>query len=199
MSKSDAEAGRRAAFLDLAAQAAACRLCPRMEGRRRVLSLANGSLDADFLFVAEAPGRFGGDRTGTPLRDDQSGRNFSALLIGAGICRERIFVTNAVLCNPRDERGRNARPSAAELARCRPFLRRTLDVVRAPVVVALGRVALESLRAVEPHDVELRRDVGHAVPWAGRLLVPLYHPGPRAQIHRSFALQQGDFIALARL
>lgn len=193
------EPGRLAAFLDLTRRAAACRRCSRMEGRRRVLGPENGPLTALVLFVAEAPGRFGGDRTGTPLTSDQSGRNFAALLAHAGIARERVFVTNAVLCNPRDARGCNAPPSAQEREHCMPFLRETLQVVHAPVVAALGRVALDALRGIEPHTLELRRDVGRAVPWGGRLLVPLYHPGPRARLHRGLADQQVDFRGLSML
>ena len=170
-----------------------------MEGRRRLLSGANGSLDARVLFVAEAPGRFGGERTGVPLQSDQTGRNFIHLLATAGIARESVFVTNAVLCNPRDAQGRNAPPSATEIARCQPFLQRTIDIVAAPLVVALGRVALVALARLEAHDLELRRDVGRAIAWRGRILLPLYHPGPRAQIHRPLAKQEGDFAALATL
>jgi uracil-DNA glycosylase len=190
---------RQLAYADLAQRAAACRLCPRMEGRRRVLGPANGPLDALVLFVAEAPGRFGGDRTGAPLVDDQSGRNFTALLAGADIPRSRIFVTNAALCNPRDAHGRNATPTAREVANCRPFLRETLALIAAPVVVALGRVALDALHKLVPHDLVLRRDVGRPVGWNGRLLVAMYHPGPRAQVHRGFAEQQKDFVLLRQL
>ena len=38
---------------------------------------ANGRPDARVLFLAEAPGRLGGDRTGVPLTSDQTGRNFA--------------------------------------------------------------------------------------------------------------------------
>jgi DNA polymerase len=72
-----------------------CRRCPTMEGRRRVLGPANGRLDARVLFVAEAPGRLGGDRTGVPLSSDQTGRNFARLLGAAGLRRDEVFVTNA--------------------------------------------------------------------------------------------------------
>ena len=164
-----------------------------------MLGPANGRLDARVIFVAEAPGRFGGDRTGVPLTSDQSGRNFDRLLEAAGLRRDQIFVTNAVLCNPRNDRGRNATPSAREVAACRSFLRETLCLVRAPLVVTLGRVALEALGAIEPHRLRLRRDVGQATPWTDRTLVALYHPGPRAQLHRGFAQQQQDFAHLARL
>src|SRR5687768_10139901 len=77
--RSDAD-GVSAAFLRLVERVSRCRACPRMEGRTRVLSAANGNLHAQILFVAEAPGRFGGDRTGIPLFADQTGRNFRLLL-----------------------------------------------------------------------------------------------------------------------
>jgi uracil-DNA glycosylase family 4 len=168
-----------------------------MEGRRRVFGEANGTSDARILVVAEAPGRLGGDRTGVPLTSDQTGRNFGRLLDEAGVDRADLFITNAVLCNPRNGRGLNRPPTRAEVAHCRDHLERTLAAVPAPLVVALGAVALAALNAVAPHGLTLRVDVGRAVPWYGRTLVPLYHPGPRAQIHRPFAQQRADFRALA--
>lgn len=180
----------------LVADVQACRRCPAMEGRRRVLGPGNGRLEARVLFVAEAPGRLGGDRTGLPLTSDQTGRNFARLLERAGLRRDEVFVTNAALCNPRTAAGLNRPPSSLELARCREHLRRTLDLVAAPMVVALGSVALRQLGAVEPHGLTLREDVGRVVAWRGRRLVSLYHPGPRAQIHRPFGRQMDDFTIL---
>ena len=169
-----------------------------MEGRRRVLGPGNGSLDAKVLFVAEAPGRLGADRTGVPLSGDQSGRNFDALLAVAGLDRAEIFVTNAVLCNPRDARGRNAPPQRAELAHCSGFLRSTIELVDPCLVVALGASALRPLALVTPHELVLARDVGRPVRWGERWLVALYHPSPRAQLHRPIARQRDDFRALGR-
>jgi hypothetical protein len=37
------------------------------------------------------------------------------------------------------------------------------------------------------------------VPWRGRLLFPLYHPGPQAMLHRGFAKQSGDYRVLGQL
>jgi uracil-DNA glycosylase family 4 len=170
-----------------------------MEGRRRVLGPANGPLGAHVLFVAEAPGRLGGDRTGVPLSSDQSGRNFTRLLESIGWRRDDVFVTNAVLCNPRDPAGRNATPTTMEVRTCARHLRALLEIVQPPFVAALGRSALAALALIAPHQVELRRDVGRPIPWAGRTLMPLYHPGPRAQLHRTFAQQCEDFERLRAL
>ena len=170
-----------------------------MEGRRRVLGHANGPLEARVLFVAEAPGRLGGDKTGVPLVSDQSGRNFTRLLDGIGWSRDDVFVSNAVLCNPRDERGRNDTPSMAEIRACAGHLRDLLAILDPPYVVTLGRAALAALALIAPHEAELRRDVGQSLPWHGRTLRPLYHPGPRAQLHRTFTQQQADFARLRAL
>ena len=170
-----------------------------MAGRRRVLGLANGRPDARVIFIGEAPGRHGGEQTGVPFSGDQSGRNFEALLAVAGLTRAEVFVTNAILCNPRDEAGRNRSPLRQELANCRPLLERQLALVAAPIVVTLGAVALQAVGGLTAHGLQLREAVGHATPWQGRLLLPLYHPGPRARLHRNLAQQCADFAALGAL
>jgi uracil-DNA glycosylase family 4 len=187
------------AFAHLVSRAGACRLCPRMEGRTRVLSEANGSIGAEVLFVAEAPGRLGGERSGVPLSGDQAGRNFEDLLRVAGLDRALVFVTNAVLCNPQDERGRNASPAPGEMRNCSPHLRDTIDIVDPRIVVALGQTALRALALIEAHDAVLARGVRYLFPWYGRLLMPLYHPGSRARVHRSLDLQREDFLHLRDL
>lgn len=110
-----------------------------------------------------------------------------------------MFVTNAVLCNPRKPDGRNDRPRAAELATCSEHLRATIDLLDPPWVVSLGRAALDALGLIERHDRVLARDVGTPSDWYGRRLMPLYHPGPRALIRRPLAVQAVDYAALAGL
>ncbi|MCZ7542221.1 MAG: uracil-DNA glycosylase [Anaerolineae bacterium] len=185
-------------FGRLAAAAQACTLCAGADGRRRVLSEANGPLDSPLLFVAEAPGRDGADRTGVPLYGDRTGDNYARLLAVLGWRREQVFITNAVLCNPRGPDGRNRPPKVGEQRNCAPFLRATIDVVNPRYVVSLGRVALEALGGIEAHGLELRRDVGRRAAWYGRALVPLYHPSPRVLAsHRDMAAQEGDYRRLA--
>jgi uracil-DNA glycosylase family 4 len=169
-----------------------------MAGRAAVLGQRNGPVPANVLFVAEAPGRFGADRTRQPLLGDQSGRNFEALLRIAGLRRQDVFVTNAVLCNPRDAAGRNAPPNTDEIRSCGSFLERTISIVDPLVVVTLGAVALRALDLIAPHGAVLSRDVATPVRWNGRWLIPLYHPGARALIHRSFADQCSDYTCVAR-
>jgi uracil-DNA glycosylase family 4 len=164
-----------------------------------VLGHANGRLDARVLFIAEAVGRRGGAVTGVPLTRDETGRRFARFLEVAGIDRSDAFITNAVLCNPLDAAGRNRTPTTSEISRCRPFLARTLEVVSAPIVVTLGRVALESLREVSPHEADLRRNVATPQAWRDRTLVPMYHPGRQSTLHRGDALQREDWRRLGQV
>lgn len=186
-------------FDALVARVQACRRCPTMEGRRRVLSRLNGDPAAPCLVIAEAPGRFGAERTGVPLTSDQSGRTFRRLCAEAGVAAEALFITNAVLCNPRAADDRNRGPRAAELANCREHLAATIEVTAPTLVVTLGRVALAALAALQPHGLQLRAAVGRPTLWDGRLLLPLYHPGPQALLHRPYAVQLDDYRVWARL
>ena len=189
-------------FAALVRDAQDCRACPRMEGRRRVLSPANGPLTARVLFIAEAPGRLGGDKGGIPLTGDASGRNFTRYLAAAGWDRSEVFVTNAALCNPRTPRGTNAPPSPQELRNCSCHLRRTLEIVRPRVIATLGAKALAALALIAPHTLSLREHAALPQTWNGFTLLPLYHPSPQVVIspnERGHEAQEADYLALRRL
>ncbi|MEW6049155.1 MAG: uracil-DNA glycosylase family protein [Bacillota bacterium] len=185
-------------FDDLCQAAVACNLCERLWQRTKVLSKNNGNLWSKVLFVAEAPGRLGADRTGVPLYGDQAGRNFEMLLGNIGWDRSDVFITNALLCNPRDDAGRNDTPTLAELKNCSYFLAMTIELVAPEVVVPMGTTALRAIALIKPHPYRLPDHVAQPLPWAGRILVPMYHPGPRALVHRSLVKQRSDFMALAK-
>ena len=185
-------------FQLVCSEVAACARCDQMS-HSRVLTTANGPLDAQVLFVAEAPGRRGAARTGIPLQGDESGDRFEVFLDLAGLRREHVFVTNAVLCNPTTAAAHNRTPRASEIAHCRRFLETTLEIVGAPLVVALGRVALTALARIDRHEMELRWNVGEPRPWHGRTLVALYHPSRQSTLHRGDEAQRDDWRTLRRL
>jgi uracil-DNA glycosylase len=170
---------KRSEFLKLAAAARACRLCPAMCDKTAVLSELNGRLDPKVLFIAEAPGRQGADRTRRPFDGDKSGVNFSLFLASIGLGRDEIFITNTVLCSPRSETGANRRPAKKEIKNCAEFLAETIKVIDPRVVATLGSVALEALKTIEYHQITLKSDAARIFRWNERLLVPLYHPSPQ--------------------
>lgn len=180
-------------FHDLVERVKACRQCPRMQTSARVLGPGCGPITASIMFVGEAPGRLGADGSELPFHGDKAGHNFERLIEQVGLSRYEMFVTNAVLCNPKDERGNNATPTTTEVENCAHFLRETIELVQPSVVVTLGAVALKSCSLVEGHKLTLREAVRTATPWLDRTLVPAYHPGQRAMLHRSFANQLSDY------
>jgi len=146
------------------------------------------------MFIGEAPGRKGADRTRVPFSGDQSGKNFDRFLASIGLSRADIFITSAALCNPRSESGANRKPGKTELANCSDFLRRTMEIVNPAVVVTLGSVALEALKSISPHDLSLKESVRQVHSWDGRVLVPVYHPSPQVLAsHRREAEQLRDY------
>lgn len=149
------------------------------------------------MFVAEAPGRNGADRTGVPLHGDPSGANFEGFLKAVGWERGDVFVTNAVLCNPRDEKDNNAPPSDEELQNCSFHLESTILAIDPRVIVTLGAKPLAAMGLIERHNLSLSSSVGRAHSWYGRVLFPLYHPSPRALMARSLSTQREDFVRLA--
>jgi uracil-DNA glycosylase family 4 len=159
----------------------------------RVLNYSAGNLNSEIFFIGETPGRLGADETEVPFHGDTAGKNFEDLLSFAGLSRNDLFVTNAVLCNPKDEKGNNSTPSPIEVANCQHFLRRQIEIVNPKIVVTLGATALRAIAGIELHGFTLSQHVRTIHAWFGRSLIPLYHPGQRAMIHRSFANQRSDY------
>ncbi len=188
---------KEAKFLDLVDRVRACQKCPRMNGSARVLGPGCGPLDAPLMFVGEAPGRLGADGSHLPFHGDKSGHNFEKLIEQVGISRYEAFVTNSVLCNPKDANGNNSTPTPVEISNCAPFLRETIGLLDPPIVVTLGAVALKACNAIEAHTLSLREHVRTNHTWMRRTLIPVYHPGQRAMIHRSFANQLSDYQFVA--
>ena len=169
-------------FSKLAAEAAACRLCPAMCDRAAVLSKLNGPVNAGVMFIGEAPGRKGADNTRIPFSGDQSGRNFERFLASIGLQRSEIFITSAALCNPRSASGANRRPAMSEIRNCSDYLRRAIELVDPRVIVTLGTVALDALKLIHYHEFNLKEHAGKIHSWDGRRLVPIYHPSPQVLI-----------------
>jgi len=189
----------RAAFEKLMTEAANCTICPRMCERKAVLSDLNGPIDARVLFIAEAPGRNGADRTRIPFHGDASGVNFEKLLASIKLTRGEIFITNTVLCSPRSATGANDKPSRSEIANCSPYLERQIELINPAVIATLGAVALDALKTIQRHEITLKANSGKIVEWNGRILIPLYHPSPKTiAAFRSLDEQIRDFASVRR-
>jgi uracil-DNA glycosylase family 4 len=188
---------REVEFETLISEVLRCRKCERMDESQRVIGRASGNLNVPMMFIGEAPGRLGADASAIPFHGDRAGENFESLIEQVGIGRQHFFITNAVLCNPKDERGNNATPGKMEVQNCSGFLKRQIDLVDPAIVITLGAQALAALSLIDKHDINLAAGVRKKWDWYGRLLLPLYHPGQRAMLHRSFLNQLADYRFVA--
>ncbi len=177
----------------LAAAASGCTACPELAAARQHVVVGDVPLTGRprFVLVGEAPGATE-DETGRPFVG-RSGALLDQLLAEAGLDRAQAGVLNVVKCRPPG----NRTPKTPEVQRCSGWLHRQLDLLGAPVVVALGlssakwflgpRTVLGQVRG-RPHDVD-----GRAV-WA------TYHPsaairfGPRGAPRAALA---EDLVAVA--
>lgn len=153
----------------LAGAARGCLACPELAATRQhvVVGDVPASGRPRLVLVGEAPGATE-DETGRPFVG-KSGQLLDQLLAEAGLDRAQAAVLNIVKCRP----PANRTPKAPEVARCSGWLHRQLELLDAPVVVALGlssakwflgpRTVLAAVRG-RPHDID-----GRAV-WA------TYHP-----------------------
>lgn len=116
-----------------------CTRCADLVGSRSQIVNGDGPEDADVLFVGEAPGE-SEDEEGVPFVG-RSGDVLDDELRDAGLPRADVRITNCVRCRPPENRD----PSQEELANCRPYLEREIELVDPEVVVTLGKVPGEHL------------------------------------------------------
>jgi uracil-DNA glycosylase family 4 len=192
----DEVAGVAAAAPDwdsLAAVARSCVACPELAASRQHVVVGDLPITGRprFALVGEAPGATE-DETGRPFVG-RSGALLDQLLTEAGLDRAQAAVLNVVKCRPPG----NRTPKAPEVARCSGWLRRQLELLDPPVVVALGlsaakwflgpRTVLAQVRA-RPHEID-----GRAV-WA------TYHPSAAIRFGPNGAPRAGllaDLTAVA--
>jgi uracil-DNA glycosylase len=101
---------------------------------------------ADVMMVGEQPGD-AEDIAGHPFVGP-AGRLLDRALEEAGIDRSRVYVTNVVKhfkWEPRGKRRIHAKPNAAEIGACRPWLETEVALVKPRILVCLGATAAQAL------------------------------------------------------
>lgn len=139
--------------------------------------IGEGSHYAHIMFVGEAPGR-NEAATGKPFAG-AAGRVLDEMLLGVGIDRKDVYITNVVKDRPTNNRD----PLSEEIAIYSPFLDRQIDIIQPRVVVMLGRYAMKYLMEKFGFAAELTTitkmhgKLFEAKAAYGPLtLMPIYHP-----------------------
>jgi uracil-DNA glycosylase len=169
-----------------------CVACPELAATRQHVVVGDVPVGRPrFALVGEAPGAQE-DETGRPFVG-RSGALLDLLLAEAGLDRGQAAVLNVVKCRPPG----NRTPKAPEVARCSGWLRRQLELLDPPVVVALGlsaakwflgpRTVLAQVRG-RPHEI------------GGRSVWATYHPSAAIRFGPNGAPRAGllaDLTAVA--
>jgi len=164
---------KAAAFVELREKVLACVKCPHLASSRKSVVFGVGSIDAELMFVGEAPGA-DEDAQGEPFVG-KAGELLTRIITTMGLSREKVYIANILKCRP-DTPGQSAgnrKPTPEEMQTCIPWLHQQIDLIRPRVLVALGATAVEGLLGKTVGITKLR---GNWQTYRGIPLMPTYHP-----------------------
>jgi uracil-DNA glycosylase family 4 len=150
-----------------------CEKCPHLAATRTQVVFGVGSLDAELMFVGEAPGE-DEDRQGEPFVG-KAGQLLTKIIAAMGFDRDQVYIANVVKCRPNMPPGEsgNRRPTPLEMQTCLPYLVEQIAIIQPRVLVALGAVAMEGLLG----EVRPMRDLrGQWHDFHGTPLMATFHP-----------------------
>ena len=150
-----------------AADVEACTACGLCKTRHKSVP-GVGDVNAEWLFVGEAPGAEE-DARGEPFVG-QAGRLLDNMLAALGLARGRnVYIANVLKCRPPN----NRTPAPLEAAACQPYLQRQVELLRPKLIVALGKSAASLLLETDATIASLR---GRVHRYRDVPLIVTYHP-----------------------
>ena len=151
----------------LASEIRGCAACAELAMTRIQVVPGVRPPGARLVLVGEAPGATE-DETGVPFAG-RAGQLLDGVLAEVGLDRATVGVVNVLKCRP----PANRKPARTEVATCRPWLERQLDLAAPALVVSLGGTAAEWFlgRGVR---LGASRGVVHEIDH--RRVVVTYHP-----------------------
>jgi DNA polymerase len=169
-----------AALKTAAGECRACGLCEQRQASVFADGLPAAEQATDWLIVGDAPND-SENASGKPFSGPEADL-LDAMLLAMGLHRPTgsgakasVVLVNALKCKPPAQRN----PHADELAQCRHFLNRQIELLQPRVILALGRLASMAVLHDSLPDVhalplgKLRGKVHHA---HGRPVIVSYHP-----------------------
>lgn len=159
--------------------------------------IGEGNLDADFLFIGEAPGK-NESESGKPFCG-ASGKVLDQLLLHIGVKRSDVYITNIV----KDRPPKNRDPKPKEIEQYAPFLDRQIEIIKPKVIATLGRFSMEYI--MNRYGLQSECDAISNV--RGKIfdakigktkvkVVPLYHPAVAIYNRKRIGELEKDFEVL---
>ena len=164
---------KAAAFAELRQRVIACVKCPHLAASRKNVVFGVGSLEAELMFIGEAPGADEDDQ-GEPFVG-KAGQLLTRIIQAMGLSRDTVYIGNILKCRPDtpSQSAGNRKPTPEEMRTCIPYLHEQVDLIRPRIIVALGATAVEGLLGKTVGITKLR---GNWRTYRGTPLMPTYHP-----------------------
>ncbi len=149
---------------------------PELAAQATQLVFGDGNINADIVFIGEAPGK-NEDLQGKPFVG-AAGKFLNEMLASINLDRSDVYITNIVKYRPPNNRD----PLPEEKKAFLPYLQSQLEVIAPKVVVTLGRHSTNcflpdlqiSKSHGEPKHVKLQfKDASDVLEV---VILPLYHP-----------------------
>jgi len=139
--------------------------------------IGEGSLDADIVFVGEAPGK-NEAKTGRPFCG-ASGKVLDELLSFIDIKRADVYITNIIKDRPVDNRD----PKSEEIELYTPFLIQQFQIIQPKVIATLGRFSMKFVLEYFnlKDEIQSISDIHGKIfetktKWGTVKIIPLFHP-----------------------
>ena len=158
---------RRTELQRLAQVVSGCPRCKQLVSTRTQTVFADGSPGAQLCFIGEAPGA-DEDAQGVPFVG-AAGQLLNKIIAAMGFTREEVYICNIIKCRPPG----NRTPLPDEVANCREYLDRQLELAQPRFIVALGGTAATNLLQTTLALGKLR---GKFHDYKGIPVVVTYHP-----------------------
>jgi DNA polymerase len=150
----------------LRTEVSSCQLCSLCTIRIQTV-FGEGNLHADWLFIGEAPGEHE-DEQGLPFVGE-AGQLLSEMLRAIQLTREEVFIANILKCRPPSNRN----PHIDEIKHCHDYLQRQIALIQPKLIIAVGRIAAQTL--LNTHEkIGILRGKVHSV--ENTPLIAIYHP-----------------------
>ena len=150
----------------LQTEVANCTKCALCATRTQTV-FGSGNKQADWMLVGEAPGQHE-DEQGQPFVGN-AGLLLTEMLRAIGLTREEVFITNILKCRPPNNRD----PHSDEVESCNDYLQRQQALIKPKIILAVGRIAAQTLLKTDEPLARLRGKV-HA--FNNTPVVVVYHP-----------------------
>ncbi len=147
-------------------EALLCRSCPLWQTRTNLV-FGEGNVDADLMFIGEAPGR-DEDLQGKPFVG-RAGELLTRLINKMGFSREEIYIGNVLKCRPPNNRN----PLPSEIFACKRFILSQIEIIQPKVICTLGKFSTALLLGRKEGITSLR---GKVYDYKGIKVVPTFHP-----------------------